>query len=595
MQDISKQTAMQALEIYRTGIDSGKGVAVNEKTGTVRVATIFDRFASKLAIRFTNVNPTVVWTERAKAHIMDKFVQEDLFLRGGQPLQNDNTELKDAVESILAQQTAYGPRPADARSSVMLKLTTATEPVQLALFNILATHDNITHKTALFFRQAISQQKNSGQPPDIPFAYAVADTAHKWKKIIGLSSEQAFKLAYDAQLLHTQRGIPPETDMKILQNAGRLVNGHGLEPSDALQFAIDLHPLLGEMHLTLGEIASLANSLEARKAIRNDLPEKTRLSAAICYLQQLGANQSEEKAIAIIQQRLERKPFIESKLPRGCTKDCIHQGAHIRSVYAFDQNQLANFKKRTETLNIYPTAHDEKVLNKAAKFGNLDPQFGIDATRAPFSASRAGKPDSIFTKLELQKQILNVKFKNEQLSAWLDSYIDFAGGENASKVLSRFTSQTIFGDVTTQSARATRTPDDLLCLSQAKQGGTTFIYKMDRIDVSGEERIDLHNTTMFNAIGLTVDQGFDPSDPFDPAIKQYILPLVANAGEEKASERAYSVRYDFKASLARADLDADRTTCTPLEIRVAYDLIIDEAELDTRQESGEEMIKKVRS
>lgn len=589
MQDISKQTAMQALEIYKSGIDSGKGVAVNEKTGTVRVATIFDRFASKLAIRFTNINPTVVWAESAKAHIMEKFVQEDLFLRGGQPNQNDNTELKDAVESIIAQHTASGPHPVDVRSSVMQELTNAKKPVQLALINILAAHDNTTHKTSRFFWQAISRQQNLDIAPDIAFACAVADNASKWKREIGLSSEQALKLAYDAQSLHTEQGIPPETGMKVLQNAGRLVNGHGLKPSDALQFAIDIHPLLGEMQLTLGAITSLANLLEARKAIPTGLPEKTRLSAAICYLQQRDDSKSDEVAIGIIKQRLERKAFIDSKLPRGCTKDCIHQGAHIRTTYKLDQNQLEDFKKRTETLNNYPIEHDKKVLIKAAKFGNLDPQFGIDATRAPFSASRAGKPDSSFTKLELQKQTLNVKFKNEQLSKWLDSYIDFAGGENASKVLSRFTSQTIFGDVTTHSARATRTLHNLLCFSQSKQGGTTFIYKMNRIDVSGKERIDLHNTAMFNASGLTIDQGFAASDTFDPAIEQYTLPLVPNAGEEKASERTYSVRYDFKASLSRADLDADRTTCTPLEVSVAYDLILDEAELDRRQENGEDM------
>ena len=83
MQNIPKQTAMQALEIYRTGIDNGKGVAVDEKTGTVRVATIFDRFASKLAVQFSNINPSKVWAEKAKTHILHKFIQEGKLLKGG--------------------------------------------------------------------------------------------------------------------------------------------------------------------------------------------------------------------------------------------------------------------------------------------------------------------------------------------------------------------------------------------------------------------------------------------------------------------------------------------------------------------------------
>lgn len=589
MQDISKQTAMQALEIYRTGIDSGKGVAVDEKNGTVRVATIFDRFASKLVTQFSNINPSKVWAESAKAHILQKFFQEDMFLREGKLPVKDSLEFTSAIESILMKQTASGSRPEDARSSVMRVLTDANEPVQLALINILSVHDNTTHKTSRFFWQAISQQKNKDTAPDTAFAYAVADNANKWKEENGLSSKQALALANNAQRLHTKQGIPPETGMKMLQNAGRLVNAHGLDPSDALQFAIDLHPLLGEMQRTLGEMASLANLLEERKVIPTGLPETTRLSAAICYLQQRDKNMNHDMAIRIIQQRLKRKPFIESQLPHGCTKDCIHQGAHIRSTYKLNPEQLALFKKSTETFNVSSTEHDNKILMRAKKFGNLDPQFGLDAERAPFSASRAGKTDSTFTRLELQKQTSNGKFSDEQLNEWLDSYIDFAGGDEASKVLSRFTSQTILGDLMASTASASSTQEGLVCTPAGPRGGTAFIYKMDRIDAVGNESIIVHNTALFNASMLGIDHDFLKQSRYDPATKHYQLPLVSNAGKGQASERVHTVRYDFIGRLARADLDTDHTTCTPLEVSVAYDLILDEAELDRRQENGEDM------
>ena len=378
--------------------------------------------------------------------------------------------------------------------------------------------------------------------------------------------------------------------MKILQNAGRLVNGHGLNRNDALQFAIDLHPLLmGELPLTLREIASMAELLEVRKAIPDDLPEITRLSAAICYFQQLKAHQNDASAIGIIQQRLVRMEYIQSKLPRGCTKDCIHQGAHIRSTYELNTSQLADFKSLTESFDISPTEHDEKLLKKAPKLKSLDPQFGIDATRAPFSATRAGNPDTSFTALELQKQNSFAKFINAKLSKWVDSYIEFAGGDNASKVLSRFTSQTIIGVMKTSTALATSTPDGLLCYAASSYGTTSFIYQMDRVDEVGKESVVVHNTAMFNAIALTIDQDFKDLEKIDNSIKSFELPLVPNAGDKKASEHTYSVRYDFKGSLARADLDAGITTCTPLTVSVAYDLIIDEAELDQRQDSGEAM------
>ena len=59
-----------------------------------------------------------------------------------------------------------------------------------------------------------------------------------------------------------------------------------------------------------------------------------------------------------------------------------------------------------------------------------------------------------------------------------------------------------------------------------------------------------------------------------------MLNLIQNAGSgKKAHDQANNVRYNAVIEVSQSDLESGKVTCTPIEVSVTYDLILDEDNL----------------
>jgi hypothetical protein len=575
MDRIAKQSAMQSLEVYIKAMESGRGVAVDIDNGKIREMTIFDRVASALARQILGADPAAEWKSKAKELIVDKFQREARMT--GMPASGDET-LTNAVKSAFQPGVEIS---AKKLRSTILKNSGEKPLVEQALCHIFDAYDNSTSSTSRFLWKAIEKVG-----PDIAFARSVANNAAKWKAEIGLSTDQAFMLAYDAQRIHKKFSVSPEAAMRIRQDAGWLVKRCGLDSNNALRFAVDLHPILRDMQISIHDLAPVTESLLESKFEGNVLlskaPAKAKLSAAVCYLQLRNEGKNHRESLQIIGKRLDRIEFIQSKLPKGCKVECIHQGAHIRATYSLDASELQEFRKVAETLSKYPLENGTQ-FPEVEKLKLFEHQFVRDCLRSNLNAEINSKPDPVFTPLENAKQKRTKAFTRDQLSQWADAFIGYAGSDKAAGTMSYFLSQTTFGDILKSAMRKSRNPSGEICTPGGETGSKAFFFSMNRSDAKpGMTTVtgSLLENPVYLMTGEYLPDGAEGSDNF----VSFSMPLIPPAGDGKqATQSANAVRYDCVFELAKSDMETGRITCTPLSLSVSYDLVLDEAALDDMQ------------
>jgi hypothetical protein len=583
MKPVKSQNAMEAMNFYQSRKAAGQQVKVSS-SGAIREVRLFDRIAES----FRSLKPghkPVDWEAAAKEQIKSKFTA-DIKLFVPKISAEDKNSLDGLIDQIFRLDST------DA-NDLLFKLGMGSKSTDLktALTKVRDMHNKVTPKDAGYVRPLL--EKNSG---NLDKAIEVTALAKNLQKKMGLNAGTALTTAYRIDMLmQRDPGLKQEQALEILLFSGSLVNNNicssdvkpdtyiytgGFEKSEAVQFALDIWDVLKKTNFSFDDLMRLADQMAAAKQIPSGLSGKTRISAALCFLQLKEKGDSDEQALNIINKRLARRTNIEAQLPHGCKKECIHNSAHIRASYALDDAQLKSFQSCTETLSTYPLC-TAPITKKVEGFSSLEHQFGLDATRSNYQVLHAGIPATRFEELEAIKKKADDNVSASDLSAWLNEFNAFAGSTTAASTLSRFVSQTIFGDVQRMTGEISQTASGLNIQAVGEIGTNYVQFQMNRIKDEGQQKTRVIASTMTNGLMLQGSELPKEEIELSAAPLGFSLPLIPNAGEgKKANINATSARYDAVFDLTEKDLKDGKVTCTPREVRVTYDFIFNEYALD---------------
>ncbi len=567
MERITSQTSLSAIDIYRKSQEKiGQDLTTTHK-GDVRIATVFDRFINKITDFFKIDSPTHR-REQAKQAIREKFITESKFL-GQAPSTAQTAFFEQSIDAIR-----------DGKDTKTIYSTLGNLKFQTVIRHIETITDEGNDSTLKLIWKAIQEEsKNGEKKTDINFAIAVANNASEWKKSLNVSENKAYRLAYNAEKLHSQRGIPAEHGKEILQLSGRLVNGHGMKENDALQYAIDLYEPLKKSGLPFSSVEKVTKYLDSKIPLLINYSEKTRISAALCYLQLQDAGYTGINPLEEIQARLKDLPILQHALPKGCTADQIHDGSHIRGHSELNLSDLNELDTKARSLTKYPLFDGSGVQVKLpGAYQLFENQFVKDVVRGfKYHLSNSGNTDASFISSEAIRRFNPASSNQANKESWAQDFIAYFGSEKIASTASRFLSQSSFGDVETSTGIKLKNNSDMAVKVSGNNDLSPMSYAINSTEINGKRKFTLNETRFVNAVKLTASQLSTDTPDNDLPMADFELDLIPNAGmNHPGSEHACTVKRECIREIEEDELAAGNTNCTTKRVTETWDIIIDQ-------------------
>ncbi len=560
------QTSLQALRIFHQAqADPNVDLAVTS-SGEVRIATLFDRAINKITDMF-RISSVEHRREQARQTIRDKFASEISVL--GRDLSTPQNHLMfGLLEKMIAGQD---------ESKALGELT--TPPIAAALRHIREISDIAPGKDVRIAWQAMTERIADNKAPDMTFAREVARLTAEHQQKLHMDSKSAYRMAYNAAALHKRYGIETADAREILQISGQLIVRHGFENDAALTLAIDLLIPLRKAGISMIGLGRVLRAVQAQLPELAHCSPRTRISAALCYVQLQDVSSGVDKPIEEIRHRLADLKVLQGLMPRGCVIDQIHQGCHVRGKTALDSEGLESLCDSTASLATdYKTFDGSEVTTRLpAEFRQFEKQFVKDIVRDrnfAFELKHNGLPDTGFASVEKERRQAPEALTEQAYADWARGYQSHAGSINAAGALSRLQSQTIFADIDKVTADRLKNADGYATKAYGDPKTTRIQFVADRRDGDGEAHMDLRSRQFVDARVLVAD----PTGSGQGALQRVQVQLMLlPSGEWLPSMQGpvAALMRDCAASIPIEALDEGSTAASVKQLVETWDLVPD--------------------
>ncbi len=266
MQRITSQSSIQAAELIKQVSKDPETMLVVSSSGNVRHANRLQRIIYGV-VDFFDVDAAKQRITKARQAVREKLCTELTALG-----QSESTNLAPMIDSAVhtlisdhqpetssASQSQIDSEVDTLGSSAEVKSSFYSQSQILAKFKTALEHTReITNESASvplnLLWQVVEEQRAKHMPVNIQAASTIAANTSIWKKSLGISTQDAFRLASNAWKLHETKKIPPEEGKEILLCSGRLINRHGFTHEDTLKYTIELRDRMRKLNLTIDSI-----------------------------------------------------------------------------------------------------------------------------------------------------------------------------------------------------------------------------------------------------------------------------------------------------------------------------------------------------
>ncbi len=557
------QTSLQALQVYRQALANPAADLTTTAEGNVRIASLFDRAINRITDLFRK-NPIEDRREQARQAIRAKFQAEVQLL--GQKLSTPQRQAMDGALNMLI----------DGRQVEQVIDQLGTAKLSTALRHIREVSEIDRGMLGLAWQATTELVSDGHHAPDASFARRVAELTLRWKKELHLGDGEAYRLAFNAAALYKRHGIEADDAREILQLSGRLRQRHGLSADAALQFAIDLQVPMQKAGVRIPSLERLLKGLLPALPELAACSPRTRISAALCYLQLQDASSGVDKPIDEVGRRLSDLKALQALMPRGCVIDQIHQGCHVRGTAALDDVGLQRLSAQSATLADYPNFDGREVrVTLPDAYRHFEQQFVKDLVRGyEFELKDNGHPDASFIPVEHRRRASPGKLAQQDYTDWASHYQRCAGSVTAAGALSRLQSQTFFGDVEVVTRDRMANADGYAIKAFGDQRSTRMQFAADRRTTGGKARIDLRTTQSIDARILRAEPAGDDTSGLPRVPEQLTLLPTADWLPDMRRPGVALVR-DCVATIALDALDAGSTTASVRRVSETWDLVPD--------------------
>jgi hypothetical protein len=560
MTPLSSQTSIQAAKLIREAVVNPELELSISRSGNIRIAKGFSRSIIRL-INFVNADARENRLKAAKALISEKLAAElqALGLRG-----NTLAPASDKLTTLLTDPTAN-------TSSLNLSQASKLESdLAKAVGQIRAISEIAEGKQVKFFWKAIGHQRSAGQAPNVHTAMSVARKAMEWMQTSQINEKAAFQASINAHRLLETKRIPLDQAKQILELAGRLANRHSFSREAALQFAIDNQSVLQRLGVGMDTIERTMKSLTSHVPKFHQLPEQTRISAAIRYLQLQSVELGNMTPIDEVRQSIADLDRLQQAMPEGCVIDQIHQGSHIRGKISLAQMHFGELESKAASLNRYPLYTQSEIhgVTLPENFRNFEKQFVEDLVRGTkFELRTNNRVDVEFMKSEEKRRQNPKKLAEEEYRRWAEHRFAWAGSGSVAETLSRFESQTFFGDVETVTGQKFLNQGGHSLKAYGDTTGSKFSLSANHIHNQTGDYIELTASRLVHATLLDASPSEErQQDLLIPAPQQ--LPLIQDPV-------AFTVKRECILKANVEDLEKKLTRCQVVAVTEEWDIQLD--------------------
>lgn len=559
MKNISPQSSMQALEIYLKEIKNGNEVRFSAEANCIYKANWIDKLILKIDKKFFDGNQALLWRAEAKMAIINKFADECVLAEPEMGI-FENSKIRTSLFSKWTNSEFDKKTINDVKTQFFKSIDSNYKTIKKIL-------ENSINPNEYFFKEAIKKGKG------FDFAVDLSKKANSLKENLELPEKYIFHLAYNAQLLHQKHNFPIDECVNIIQISDQLVTKHRISESEALSFAIDLKEPLSSVNLSFDDISSIAQSLFHK----DDISEKTKISAALAYYQLRNSGNNHQQSMTIAKKRIDNLKHITLKLPKGCKAECIHQGAHIRGKIEMTPDELEICHKKLSSLKPDKALEAEKGLPE--KFRSMSPQFGKDVRRMNYQFLENGKAAPEVRSLIPNDAKMSIGTTDQEKESWVESFINYTGGENAAHVLSAFTSQTMFGDIRT--ATASSNNKDLSVQFTGEQGTDNFIFVVDQTRINEVRKTIVKATQLINPIKMTSANLIKTKDQYfqDAPAEFDLISVIGN--HQRATPTAFGAKYECEIEFDTEQLQKKIVDFKIKRVIAEFDLVLDQDSVDS--------------
>ena len=335
MTSIAKQNTIEALNIYHKAQKKEWGVRVVD--GNVRVATWTEHLGSRIKNYFNPSRERTNWNQEAELAIKNKLLGE---------------------VSLFKEKE--------------INLNSVT-----SLFRYVALRDIKKPQEDLL--ELLKNDHLLIENEKIKELWQIKD-----KKMYGLVVEE---------LIHAKdQNLKKATE--VAQYTLNLIKKFGFSKSTALNaarnifFAIDAFNIDSKKAF---ELVQVRGNLIKKGHLKEDLPLKLQLSAALAFTQLLDEATNQNEAIEIVKNRIDTLKQIQSRIPKNMQIDCIHVGQNYEYKISFSEKQKEKIAENLKTQINDPLCKEQEKIKFSNRISTLGAQCIKDATRSTSNFSINGK------------------------------------------------------------------------------------------------------------------------------------------------------------------------------------------------------------
>ena len=549
MTSIAKQSTIEALTIYHKAQKKEWGVRVVD--GNVRIASWTEHLGSRIKNYFNPSRERTNWNEKAELAIQHK-------LFGEVSLFQEKIEVK-SVTSLL--------------KNIFLLDIKKSEPnfkSTLENSNLLKNNKDIKQLWEIKDKKIydlVVEELIHAKDQDLTKATEVAQYTLNLIKKFGLSKDTALNAARNIYFAMDEFKIESEKAFELVQARGKLINkGH----------------------------------------LKDDLPLKLQLSAALAFTQLLDKGKDEKEALGTVNNRIDTLKKIQSRIPEEMKKvvDCVHEGKNYEYKISFSKEQKEQIAEQLKTQLKDPLYNKNKAIEDSIKdlskihfMKTLGKQCITDGPRSTYCLEMNGK-DTNTLNIDLpSNQTKTVEVTSENAITNPDLNIRDIPESNLEKNflkplekfqkisqlnnknitdISLFLSQTSLGTLLNFSLEVLNSSIQ----SNADPDKERLIFNLNLMKNQKEEkgnRIILSATHYSEATNLVISQASDKNTPtsFTTLPINQLLKVSEKAGPEKYMQKT-SIKYEIRIN------ENDEINMTVLDAEIVYKFNIDEATLDKK-------------
>jgi len=507
MKNMQTQSAMQAINIYRSAIKYKKEIHVSESTGNLRIKTFLDYVKSSLESLVRNT-PLVDMRASAKESIILK-LEAEIKIINKNFNENKNNSTQSVIDKIFSSiQENPSEEIHSILSSEIKKLTNNDEAEIKGYLKLFSQIENEIKNTGQIEENFLQNElKTNGG--DLSEALAINNLAIRLRGSGKVSKENLIDVARQINFAMNKLRLPYKKAFE-LQNYANTLQRDNKFPKE--WSAIEI--------------------MDAAQAVRSIIERGI---------------YDEKASIFLTIKRKNGLSKINEMLPKGMLLEYVSEGIEITKRFDFSPDETKKFNDEIKALQKYGI---HKGTSDNPEYKGLEEQFITDFLRNNF----------VF--LNENGKIIKGDSKNLKPDEFIKNFRDFCEpakipgkDSKAAQTISRYLSQTIMGSLLKGSARTVENKNGfrLLSLGQAKTGRLEFIIQ--RIN---KEKIKIIGSTFFNGelLGHTRLDEDPPVNEIDEN-KFKFLNIIPPAGEGRvATASKFSTKISFSIEVSQADMDS---------------------------------------